>query len=133
MAGDVLVIGDCTVRQSLEPALEDAGYHVVGARNSLDGLQHLRKATHRIVIISEDASLMEDMSLLPIVKRRTSTPVVVVGSGHKQAVVDSLTQGADLHLPSTTSVRVVLAYLQALLRRHSPFAEIIEFPLRPWL
>ena len=123
MAGDVLVIGDCTVRQTLEPALEDAGYNVVGARNSIDGLEHLKKATHRIVILSEDASLMEDINLLPIVKRQTSTPVIVVGSGGKQAVVDSLTQGADVHLPRTTSVRVVLAYLQALLRRHSPFAE----------
>ena len=32
MAGDVLVIGDCTVRQTLEPALEDAGYNVVSVR-----------------------------------------------------------------------------------------------------
>ena len=119
MAGDVLVIGDCTVSQTLGPALEDARYHVVGARDGLDGLQHLKKGTHRIVILSENASLMEDMSLLPIVKRRTSTPVIVVGSGDKQAVVDSLTQGADVHLSRTTSVRVVLARLRALLRRHS--------------
>ena len=126
MAGDVLVIGDCTVRQTLEPALEDAGYHVVGARNSLDGLQHLKKATHRIVILSEDVSFMDDMSLLPILKRQTNTPVIVVGSEGKQAVVDSLTQGADVHLPRTTSVRVVLAYLQALLRRHSSLAEIMD-------
>ena len=123
MAGDVLVIGDCTVSQTLTPALEDACYHVIGARDSLDGLQHLKKGTHHIVILSEDASLMEDMSLLPIVKRQTSTPVIVVGSGDKQAVVDSLTQGADVHLPRTTSARVVLAHLRALLRRHSSFAE----------
>ncbi len=119
MPGDVLVIGDCTVRQPLGPALEDAGYHVVGARDSLDGLQHLKNGTTRIVILSEDASMMEDMSLLPMVKRQTSEPVIVVGSGDKQAVVDSLTQGADVHLSRTTSVRVVLAHLRALLRRHS--------------
>ena len=59
MPGNVLVIGDCTVGQTLGPALEDAGYHVVDARDSLDGLQHLEKGTHRIVILSEDASLME--------------------------------------------------------------------------
>ena len=126
MAGDVLVIGDYTVRQTLGPALEDAGYHVVGARDSLDGLQHLKNGTHRIVILSEDPSLMADMSLLPMVMRQTSTPVIVVGSGDKQAVVDSLTQGADVHLPRTTSVRVVLAHLRALLRRHSPFAENMD-------
>ena len=126
MPGDVLVIGDCTVRQALGPALEDAGFHVVGARDSMDGLQHLRKGTHRIVILSEDASLLEDVSLLPIVKRQTSTPVIVVGSGGKQAVVDSLTQGADVHLPRTTSVRVLLAHLRALLRRHSPFADSVD-------
>ena len=126
MPGDVLVIGDCTVSQTLGPALEDAGYHVVGACDSLDGLQHLKKGTHRIVILSEDASLVENMSLLPIVKRQTSTPVIVVGSGGKQAVVDSLTQGADVHLPRTTSVRVVLAHLRALLRRHSLFADNMD-------
>ncbi len=126
MAGDVLVIGDCTVSQTLAPALEDAGYHVIGARDGLDGLQRLKKGTHHIVILSEDASLMEDMSLLPIVKRQTSTPVIVVGSGDKQAVVDSLTQGADVHLPRTTSARVVLAHLRALLRRHSPFADNLD-------
>ncbi len=97
MAGDVLVIGDCTVCQTLGPALEDAGFHVVGARDSLDGLQHLKKGTHRIVILSEDASLKENMSILPMVMRQTSTPVIVVGSGDKQALVDSLTQGADVH------------------------------------
>ena len=126
MPGDVLVIGDCTVSQSLGPALEDAGFHVVGVRDSMDGLQHLRNGTHRIVILSEDASLLEDVSLLPIVKRQTSTPVIVVGSGGKQAVVDSLTQGADVHLPRTTSVRVLLAHLRALLRRHSPFADSVD-------
>ncbi len=126
MAGDVLVIGDCTVCHALGPVLEDAGYHVVGALDSVDGLQQLKKGTHRIVILSEDASLMENMSLLPIVKRQTSTPVIVVGSGGKQAVVDSLTQGADVHLPRTTSVRVVLAHLRALLRRHSLFADNID-------
>ncbi len=126
MPGDVLVIGDCTVSQALGPALEDAGFHVVGARDSMDGLQHLRKGTHRIVILSEDASLLEDVSLLPIVKRQTSTPVIVVGSGGKQAVVDSLTQGADVHLPRTTSVRVLLAHIRALLRRHSPFADSVD-------
>lgn len=126
MPGDVLVIGDCTVRQALGPALEDAGFHVVGARDSMDGLQHLRNGTHRIVILSEDASLLEDVSLLPIVKRQTSTPVIVVGSGGKQAVVDSLTQGADVHLPRTTSVRVLLAHIRALLRRHSPFADSVD-------
>ena len=126
MPGNVLVIGDCTVGQTLGPALEDAGYHVVDARDSLDGLQHLEKGTHRIVILSEDASLMENLSLLPIVKRQTRTPVIVVGSGDKQAVVDSLTQGADIHLPRTTSARVVLAHLRALLRRHSPFADSLD-------
>ena len=125
MANDVLVIGNYTVRQTLGPALEDAGYHVVGARDSLDGLQHLKNGTHRIVILSEDPSLKDDMSLLPMVMRQTSTPVIV-GSGDKQAVVDSLTQGADVHLPRTTSVRVVLAHLRALLRRHSRFAENID-------
>ena len=126
MAGDVLVIGDCTVSQTLEPALEDAGYNVVGARDSLDGLQHLRRGTHHIVILSGDASLTENMSLLSLVKRQTSTPVIVVGSGDKQAVVDSLTQGADVHLARTTSVRVVLAHLRALLRRHSPFTDSLD-------
>ena len=126
MAGDVLVIGDCTVCQTLGPALEDAGFHVVGARDSLDGLQHLKKGTHRIVILSEDASLKENMSILPMVMRQTNTPVIVVGSGDKQALVDSLTQGADVHLPRTTSVRVVLAHLRALLRRHSPFADNLD-------
>ena len=126
MAGDVLVIGDCTVSQTLGPALEDAGFHVVGARDSLDGLQHLKKGTHRIIILSEEASMLEDNSLLPMIKQQTSTPVIVVGSGGKQAVVDSLTQGADVHLPRTTSVRVVLAHLRALLRRHSPFADNLD-------
>ena len=126
MAGDVLVIGDCTVSQTLGPALEDAGYHVVGARDGLEGLQLLKKGTHRIVILSEDASLMENMSFLPIVRRETSTPVIVVGSGGKQALVNSLTHGADVHLPRTTSVRVLLAHLRALLRRHAPLAESMD-------
>lgn len=123
MPGKVLVIGDCTVRQNIEPALKDAGFTVVEASDSVDGLKQLRNADHRIVILSEDVSFMEDMNLLPILKRQTSTPVIVVGSAGKQAVVNSLNQGADVHLPRTTSVRVVLAYLRALLRRHSTSLE----------
>ncbi len=123
MLGNVLVIGDCTVRQNIEPALKDAGFTVVEAANSMEGLKHLRNAEHRIVILSEDVPFMEDMNLLPIVKRHTSTPVIVVGSDGQQAVVNSLNQGADVHLPRTTSVRVVLAYLRALLRRHSASPE----------
>jgi two-component system response regulator MprA len=123
MPGKVLVIGDCTVRQNLEPALVEAGFTVVEATDSTDGLKHLRNAEHRIVILSEDVPFMEDMNLLPILKRHTSTPVIVVGSDGQQAVVNSLNQGADVHLPRTTSVRVVLAYLRALLRRSSPSPE----------
>ncbi len=123
MPDKVLVIGDCTVRQNIEPALKDAGFTVVEAANSMDGLKQLRIAEHRIVILSEDVPFMEDMSLLPILKRQTSTPVIVVGSAGRQAVVNSLKQGADVHLPRTTSVRVVLAYLRALLRRHSSSPE----------
>ena len=123
MPGNVLVIGDCTVRQNIEPALKDAGFTVVEATNSMDGLKHLRNAEHRIVILSEDVPFMEDMNLLPILKRHTSTPVIVVGSDGQEAVVNSLKQGADVHLPRTTSVRVVLAHLRALLRRHSSSPE----------
>ena len=119
MPGKVLVIGDCTVRQNIGPALTDAGFTVVEASNSMDGLKYLQNAEHRIVILSEDVHFMEDMKMLPILKRQTSTPVIVVGSDGKQAVVNSLNQGADVHLPRTTSVRVVVAYLRALLRRHS--------------
>ena len=78
MPGKVLVIGDCTVRQNIGPALADAGFTVVEASNSMDGLKYLQNAEHRIVILSEDVHFMEDMKMLPILKKNKQPIIVAV-------------------------------------------------------
>jgi two-component system alkaline phosphatase synthesis response regulator PhoP len=55
--------------------------------------------------------------LLPLLRRLTESPIIVLGSGGEMAMVRALFQGADFYLTRPVNVRELIARIRALLRR----------------
>ncbi len=113
-----LVIDSDEGRRSVVLALQDAGFRVIEAEKSSDGLRITLEESPRIVIVSEDMPPIGDVELLPVLRRLTESPIIAVGSGGEMAMVQALLQGADVYLTRPVSIRELLARIRALLRRY---------------
>ena len=124
-----LVIDKDESGQSVAFALRDAGFRVIEARESSAGLRHTLDDAPRIVIMDEDMPPIDDMELLPILRRFTEAPIIIVGSGSEMAMVQKLLQGADVYLTRPVNIRELLARIRALLRRYGAARGLTGEPL----
>ncbi len=85
-----LVIDSDEDRRSVVLALQDAGFRVIEAEKSSDGLRITLEESPRIVIVSEDMPPIGDVELLPVLRRLTESPIIVVGLGGEMAIVQAL-------------------------------------------
>ncbi|MFQ6027544.1 MAG: response regulator transcription factor [Dehalococcoidia bacterium] len=113
-----LIIDNDEDRQSVAQALQDAGFRVIQALKSSEGLKSALDDTPRIVIVSEDMPPVEEVELLPVLRRLTDSPIITVGSGGEMAMVQALLQGADVYLTRPVNIRELMARIRALLRRY---------------
>ena len=79
---------------------------------------HLIDDAPRIVIVSEEMSPIDEVELLPVLRRLTDSPIITVGSGGEMAMVQALLQGADVYLTRPVNIRELMARIRALLRRY---------------
>jgi DNA-binding response OmpR family regulator len=115
---EVLVVGDLKSRSSIVTALQDAGFGVVEATESIGALKHLLDETPQVVIISEKKSLVDEIRLMRSLRCFTTVPIILVGSGGFRSADESLLCRADAYLPKSFDVETLLAFLHALLTRN---------------
>jgi len=114
----VLIIDRDERRRSMARALQQAGFKIIEAVESSDGLRYLRGSIPRIVIMGEDMPPIDNLELLTALRGLTDVPIMVMGSGSRGALAHALIRGADVYLERTVSTRVFLARVQAVLRRY---------------
>jgi DNA-binding response OmpR family regulator len=113
-----LIIDTDQNRQSVVLALQDAGFRVIEAGESGQGVRHALDESPRIIIIvGEKMPPINGVDLLPLLRRLTESPIIVLGSGGEMAMVRALFQGADFYLTRPVNVRELIARIRALLRR----------------
>jgi DNA-binding response OmpR family regulator len=116
-APTTLIIDADENRESVVPALRDAGYQVIEAVESGEGVRHILDDSPRIIIVGEEMPPIDGVELLPLLRRLTGSPIIVLGSGGEMALVRALFQGADFYLTRPVNLSELLARIRALLRR----------------
>ena len=112
-----LIIDTDENRQSVVPALRDAGYRVIEAVESGEEVRYILDDSTHIIIVGEEMPPIDGVELLPLLRRLTRSQIIVLGSGGETALVRALLQGADFYLSRPVTVRELIARIRALLRR----------------
>ena len=124
MAVILLIDDDETLLDVLSLSLEDAGHRVLCAGNGVDGLAALRAHQPELVISDINMPRLDGFALCRQIRTLgLNTPVLLLTS--RDSEIDEalgLDLGADDYVVKPFNTRVLLARVQALLRRHRPDA-----------
>ena len=113
----ILILGiDQDLRFSVLDLLQTEGFEPVVIEDSSDGVARVMQGNPALVIMSEDMLPLEGVELLPLLRRLTASPIIVVGAGGETAVVKALLQGADMYISRPINYRELLSRVRALLR-----------------
>lgn len=82
------------------------------------GVAQLIQRQPNIILMSEDMPPVDDVELLPLLRRLTRAIIVVMGKGGETAVVNALLHGADVYMTKPLNYRELLSRIRALLRRY---------------
>ncbi|MDA1226668.1 MAG: response regulator transcription factor [Chloroflexi bacterium] len=95
------------------------GFEVISEVDSGDGISRLMQRTPGLVIMSESMPPLDTIELLPLARRLTSSPIIVIGDGGETAVVKCLLQGADVYLSKPVNCRELHIRARSLYRDES--------------
>ncbi len=117
----VLVIEiDACFRTALTEVFQGEGIEVVAEADSGGGVARIMQCVPGVVLMAEEMPPLDGVELLPLARRLTSSPIIVVGDGGDTAVVKALLQGADMYLRRPVNYLELLGRIRALARRSEP-------------
>lgn len=97
--------------------LRRAGYFPVEVTDSGEALREIIDGRHEIVVLTVETPPIEGVDFLPVVRRLTEVPIVVIGPDSENDAVQALLQGADMYIKRPIDPDEFLARMAALLRR----------------
>ena len=104
-------------RETLVELFEGAGFEVRERSNSGSGIRLVMERSPGVVIVSEDMPTVDGVELLPLLRRLTKSPIIVIGEGDDTQVVRMLLQGADAYMTRPPNYREILSRARALMQR----------------
>jgi DNA-binding response OmpR family regulator len=116
-ANVIILETDDQLRQALQQLFTQEGFEVREEVDSGKGVAQVLRRQPSMILMSEDMPPVEDVELLPLLRRLTRAPIIVIGEGGEAAVVNALLQGADLYMTKPLNYRELLSRIRALLRR----------------
>jgi DNA-binding response OmpR family regulator len=105
-------------RQSVVLALQQAGFRVTEALESGEGVKATLDGSPYVIVVGEEMPPINGVDLLPVLRRLTDAPIIVLGAGGEMAMVQALLQGADVYLVRPVNLREFMARVRALMRRY---------------
>lgn len=124
MASEIILVieDDTAIRELLRHNLEREGYKVLLASDGKNGLATAQTSHPQAVILDLMLPGLDGLEVCRELKRRTDTariPVLMLTAKSEESdVVTGLEVGAEDYVAKPFSVKVVIARLRALLRRH---------------
>ncbi len=113
----ILILGiDQDLRITVVDLLQTEGYEAVVKGDSSDGVARVMQCNPALIIMSEEMPPLDGVEVLPLLRRLTASPIIVVGAGGETAVVKALLQGADMYISRPINYRELLSRIRALLR-----------------
>ena len=115
--GYILIIdSDEELFRATADLLRPDGFDVVSETDSGGGVSRILQRPPGLIIMSESIPPLDTVELLPLTRRLTSVPIIVVGEGGETAVVRCLLQGADVYLSSPVNYRELHIRARSLYR-----------------
>lgn len=103
------------------------GYHVVTAKDGVEGLQAARRARPDVVVLDLMLPRMDGMEVCRRLRADSDVPIIMLtAKGEEFDRVMGLELGADDYLAKPFSMRELMARVRALLRRSAPRATARE-------
>jgi DNA-binding response OmpR family regulator len=115
----ILVVDDeRRIRELLQLSLQHHGYDVQCAADGQEALALAKSWEPDAVILDVMLPKIDGISLLPMLRRVTDAPVIMLSAkGEIEDKVSGLTQGADDYLSKPFELDELVAHLEAKLRR----------------
>lgn len=92
------------------------GFEVITEADSGDGISQIIQRSPGLIILGEDMPPLDTVELLPLTRRLTQSPIIVVGDGGETSVVKCLLQGADVYLSNPVNYRELHIRARSLYR-----------------
>ena len=122
----VLILGiDQDLRFAVVDLLHTEGFETVLKGDSSDGVARVMQFNPSLIVMAEEMPPVDGVELLPLLRRLTASPIIVVGAGGETAVVKALLQGADMYISRPINYRELLSRVRALLRMSNRGNDIV--------
>ena len=95
----------------------EQGFDVKQAMDGGEGLSMVMEREPRVILLAEEMPSLEGVELLPLLRRVTRAPIIVLGSGGEASVVRALLQGADMYLTRPVNHPELISRVRVLFRR----------------
>ena len=112
----ILEIDDDT-RRSVVELFQSESFDVAEEVDSSGGITRVMQGSPDIIIMAEDMPSLDGVELLPLMRRLTRAPIIVLGFGGETAVVKALMDGADMYLKKPLNYRELVSRVRAMSRR----------------
>ena len=132
----VLIIEpDADFRVALVKVFEDQEIEAVGESDNAQGVARIMRRNPHVVLLAEGMPSLDGQEMLPLTRRLTSSPIIVVGEGGETAVVKALLQGADMYLRKPVNHVELLSRVRAVTRRsdRGPLRRVSNWTVARWL
>ena len=116
----LIIETDDVLRRSMAELFLGEGIDVVVEADSGLGVAHIMQRNPEAILMGDNIPPLDGVELLPLARRLTTSPIIVVGEGDETAVVRALLQGADMYLRKPVNYLELLSRVRALLRRSEP-------------
>ncbi|MEO1856549.1 MAG: response regulator transcription factor [Rubritalea sp.] len=119
---------DNAVRQGVVDALTLSGYQVIAAKDGRQAMQYALERQYQLLLLDLVMPYHSGFEVLDALKKkRLGQPVIILSArGEETDRVKGLTMGADDYVVKPFSLRELLARVDAVLRRSTERAVIIE-------
>ena len=112
-----LIVGEWGECAGVVPVLRDAGFEVAQASDYITGLKTLQGEVPGIIVVIEGMESTDEGEWLDEVRHLAPIPIIVVGSGAEDSVVQSLRRGADAYVSKAFSGEGLMSYVRSLMAR----------------
>lgn len=118
---DVLIlVTDNHVSMLLTELLDDAGYRVKSEVDSDLAVVEVMRQNPAVILMSENMPTLGTVEILPLLRRLTRAPIVILGNGGDMPVLSALLDGADMYMSKPLNYPELLSRVRALIRRSNP-------------
>ncbi len=119
---NILVIeDDKDIRDLIAFNLKNEGFHSIEAKNGEKGVEKVREKTPDLILLDLMLPGIQGVDVCRIIKSDKNTkniPIIMVSAlGQEEDIITGLETGADDYITKPFSIKILLARIEAVLRR----------------